>query len=100
MFDIFGFLELIISILKFTVSFGSIIGRFVNGKHAVWEKIKWHFSLDINIYPFTRIYVWKEKEFSNTFANNRKVRGRKSCAVVIVSSFSVMKMKTVLKDLL
>lgn len=35
-------------------------------------------------YILLLVYIMKEKEFSNTFANNRKVRARKSCAVVIV----------------
>jgi len=46
------------------------------------------------------VYIGKEKEFSSTSANNRKVRARKNCAVVIVFSFSVMKIKIMLRGLL
>lgn len=61
------------------------------------KKIKCHFCLGIYVDSFL-VYIEKEKKFYNTFANNRIVRGRKNCAVVIVFLFSVMKIKVVWKD--
>lgn len=58
--DTFGFLKHITSLLQFTVSFQSIIGRLGNEKHAVWEKGQCNFCVGINLYSFTSVY-WEGK---------------------------------------
>lgn len=61
------------------------------------KKIKCHFCLGIYVDYFL-VYIGKEKKFYNTFANNRIVRERKNCELLIVFLFSVMKIKVVWKD--